>query len=93
MARASNVAEARRFVAYWAEQGVSWIKVYTRIRRTELAATIEEAHARGIRVTAHLCSVTAVGAAELGIDNIEHDIGNIDPLKPPDVCPQELRNQ
>jgi len=90
MAQVSNPEEARRFVNHWADEGVTWIKVYTRIRRQELAAVIGQAHARGIRVTGHLCAVTAQEAAELGIDNIEHGptSTDFDPQKPSDVCPQ-----
>jgi imidazolonepropionase-like amidohydrolase len=88
MARVATVMEARRFVNYWADEGAMWVKAYTRIRRQELSAVIQEAHARGLKVTAHLCSVTAAEAAELGIDNIEHDLGRLDPDKPQDICPQ-----
>jgi imidazolonepropionase-like amidohydrolase len=90
MAQVANPDEARRFVNYWADEGVSWIKVYTRIRRQELAAVIKQAHARGLRVTGHLCAVTAREAAELGIDNVEHGPSgtDFDPQKQPDVCPQ-----
>ena len=90
MAQILSPEEGRRFVNYWADEGVSWIKVYTRIRRRELAAVIDQAHARGLRVTGHLCAVTAREAAELGIDNIEHGptSTDFDPQKPPGVCPQ-----
>ena len=50
-------AEARRFVAYWASEGATWIKAYTDIHRAELGAAIKEAHRLGIKVTGHLCSV------------------------------------
>jgi len=46
---------ARRFVAYWAAEGATWIKAYTDIRRADLGAAIQEAHRRGIKVTGHLC--------------------------------------
>lgn len=90
MAVASTPEEARQFVNHWADEGVTWIKAYTRIRRAELAAVIGQAHARGIKVTGHLCAVTAREAAELGIDNIEHGptSTDFDPKKSPDVCPQ-----
>jgi imidazolonepropionase-like amidohydrolase len=90
MAQVSTSEEARQFVNHWVDEGVKWIKVYTRIRRQELAAVIGQAHARGIRVTGHLCAVTAREAAELGIDNIEHgpSLTDFDPEKSPDVCPQ-----
>jgi imidazolonepropionase-like amidohydrolase len=91
MAQVSTPEEARRFVNHWADEGVTWIKVYTRIRRRELAALIQQAHARGIKVTGHLCAVTAREAAELGIDNIEHgpDNTDFDPQKQTDVCPPD----
>ena len=82
--------EARRFVAYWASEGATWIKAYTDIRRAELKAAIEEAHKRGIKVTGHLCSVSFREAVTLGIDNLEHGIltaSDFDSSKQPDVCP------
>jgi imidazolonepropionase-like amidohydrolase len=82
--------EARRFVAYWASEGATWIKAYTDIRRAELAAAIKEAHKRGVKVTGHLCSVSFREAVDLGIDNLEHGMltaSDFDPAKQPDVCP------
>ncbi|HUR94094.1 MAG TPA: amidohydrolase family protein [Gemmatimonadales bacterium] len=82
--------EARRFVAYWASEGVTWLKAYTDIRRAELGAAIKEAHRRGVKVTGHLCSVSFREAVELGIDNLEHGMltaSDFDPAKQPDVCP------
>lgn len=86
--------DARRVVRYWAEEGVSWFKIYQSITREELAAAIDEAHRHGIGVTAHLCSVTFPEAIEAGIDNLEHGfITNSEwyPDKKPDVCPPDLR--
>ncbi len=83
--------QARRFVAYWAEEGATWIKAYTNIGRAELQAAIEEAHAHGVRVTGHICSVSFTEAVELGIDNIEHGLlTNTDYAtdKQPDECPR-----
>jgi imidazolonepropionase-like amidohydrolase len=82
--------EARRFVAYWASEGATWIKAYTDIRRAELGAAIKEAHKRGVKVTGHLCSVSFREAVDLGIDNLEHGMltaSDFDPAKQPDVCP------
>lgn len=62
----------RHFVDYWADQGVRWFKAYRHIRPEDLATLIEAAHARGARVTGHLCSVTYEEAAMMGIDAIEH---------------------
>lgn len=90
MAQIASPKDARRFVNHWADEGMRWIKVYTRIRRAELLSVINEAHAHGLKVTGHLCAVSAREAAELGIDNIEHGptSTDFDPKKPPDVCPQ-----
>jgi imidazolonepropionase-like amidohydrolase len=82
--------EARRFVAYWASEGATWIKAYTDIRRVDLSAAIKEAHKRGLKVTGHLCSVSFREAVGLGIDNLEHGMltaSDFDPSKQPDVCP------
>ena len=91
MARINTPEQARRFVAYWAAEGATWIKVYTNISRAALAAAIEEAHEHGVRVTGHLCSVSFTEAVELGIDNIEHGLlTNTDYAedKQPDQCPE-----
>ncbi len=64
--------DAHRMATYWAEEGAKSFKAYMQITRAELAAIIAVAHARGITVTGHLCSVTYREAADLGIDNLEH---------------------
>jgi imidazolonepropionase-like amidohydrolase len=84
--------EARRVISYWASEGATWVKVQGRISRGLLRETIEEAHARGLRVTGHLCSVTFTEAAQLGIDALQHGfITNSDyvPGKRPDECPAD----
>jgi imidazolonepropionase-like amidohydrolase len=81
--------EARQFVDYWADRGVTSFKAYMNITRAELKAAIDAAHKRGIKVTGHLCSVTYKEAAELGIDDLEHGFfvnTQLDPGKKPDVC-------
>lgn len=91
MAVVTTPEEARRFVDYWAGEGAEWIKAYTNIRRSELKAAIEAAHARGIKVTGHLCSVSYREAVALGIDNLEHGLltdTDFDPQKAPDTCPE-----
>ena len=85
-------AEARRVVDYWAAEGATWLKVMGTVSRSILAAVIDEAHQRGLRVTAHLCSVTFREAAALGIDNVEHGLitdSDYVPDKQPDVCPRD----
>src|SRR5947199_253219 len=96
MAVVSSPDAAKRFVAYWAAEGATWIKAYADIRRAELGATIEEAHKRGIKVTGHLCSVSFQEAVALGIDNLEHGMltaSDFAPAKQPDVCPVALLGQ
>ena len=60
------------------------------ISRDALKAAIDEGHARGMKITGHLCSVTYGEAADLGIDNLEHGfLAATDFVadKQPDVCP------
>jgi imidazolonepropionase-like amidohydrolase len=80
---------ARRFVDEWAGNGAIWFKVMSGPRDV-LGWTIDAAHARGLRVTGHLCAVTFAEAAEMGIDALQHgfitDSEHV-PGKQPDVCP------
>jgi enamidase len=88
--------DARRQVAYWADEGATSFKAYMNIRRDELGAAIEEAHKRGMKITGHLCSITYSEAADLGIDNLEHGfLAATDFVadKQPDVCPRQGRGQ
>ncbi|MFL6786468.1 MAG: amidohydrolase family protein [Sphingomicrobium sp.] len=81
--------DARRTVAFWADQGVTSFKAYMNITRAELKAAIDEAHRRHLKVTGHLCSVTYPEAAALGIDDLEHGFfvnTQLDPGKKPDKC-------
>jgi imidazolonepropionase-like amidohydrolase len=83
--------EARRFMDYWADAGVTSFKAYMNITRADLGAAIQAAHARGLKVTGHLGSVTWPEAMALGIDNFEHGPVYTDteftPGKQPDVGP------
>ena len=82
--------EARRVVGYWADEGATWFKFYTRVDRASFRAAVEEAHRRGLRFTGHLCSVSFTEAVEFGIDNLEHGFftnTDWDPDKTPDECP------
>ena len=48
------------------------------------------AHARGLKVTGHLCAVGFTEAANIGIDDLEHGLPvdtEFNPGKQPDVCP------
>jgi len=96
MAIVNSPEAARRFVAYWAAEGATWIKAYTDIRRADLAAAIQEAHKRGIKVTGHLCSVSFQEAVSIGIDNLEHGMltaSDLTTSKQADVCPVNLMAQ
>lgn len=92
----STADEARRHVAYWAEQGATSLKAYMQISRDALKAAIDEGHRRGMKITGHLCSVTFAEAADLGIDNLEHGFFAATDFvadKQPDVCPGQARGQ
>ena len=83
-------ADARRFVAFWADAGATSFKAYMNITRAELAAAVDEAHRRGLKITGHLCSVSYREAADLGIDDLEHGFfvaTDFVKEKQPDVCP------
>jgi len=84
-----DAEDARRTVAFWADQGVTSFKAYMNITRAELKAAIDEAHKRHLKITGHLCSVTYPEAAALGIDDLEHGFfvnTQLDPGKRPDKC-------
>ena len=88
--------DARRQVQYWTDEGATSLKTYMQITRGELAAAINEAHRRNIKVTGHLCSVTYAEAAGLGIDNLEHGFfasTDFVPDKKPDNCPGQGAGQ
>jgi imidazolonepropionase-like amidohydrolase len=88
--------DARRQVAYWADMGATSFKAYMQITRAELAAAVEEAHKRGLKVTGHLCSVTYAEAAAIGIDTLEHGfLASTDFVsdKAADACPGQGAGQ
>jgi len=66
--------DAARTVDYWAAEGVTSFKAYMDIKPEELKVAIEHAHAKGLKVTGHLCSVGFKEAAALGIDDLEHGL-------------------
>jgi imidazolonepropionase-like amidohydrolase len=85
-----DAADARATVQYWMGEGATSFKAYMHITRAELAAAIQAAHARGIKVTGHLCSIGFREAVRLDIDNLEHGLvvdTEFTPGKQPDVCP------
>src|SRR5580693_729974 len=90
----SGPEDAIRNVNYWADEGFTSYKAYMQITRSELGAAIKAAHARGLKVTGHLCSVTFREAAELGIDDLEHGL-EVDTDfvhgKDADTCPRSAQ--
>ena len=92
----ADVADARRMVNFWADAGATSFKAYMHITRAELGAAIQEAHKRGMKLTAHLCSVTFREAAALGIDDLEHAFyvsTDFVANKKPDECPGQSVGQ
>jgi imidazolonepropionase-like amidohydrolase len=91
MPQLATPEQARAHVNFWMDQGVTSFKAYNLIDRATLGAAIEAAHARGAKVTGHLCSITYREAADLGIDNLEHGFFAATDWvadKAPDVCPR-----
>ncbi|MDG1572485.1 amidohydrolase family protein [Robiginitalea sp. M366] len=77
------------WLTYWFNKGITSVKVYNQITRADLKEIIRVAHARNIKVTGHLCSITYREAAELGIDNLEHSFMAATDFvagKPEDTC-------
>jgi imidazolonepropionase-like amidohydrolase len=82
--------DAGRTVDYWAAEGVTSFKAYMGIKPDELKVAIEHAHAKGLKITGHLCAVGFKEAAALGIDNLEHGIvvdTEFLATKKPGICP------
>src|SRR3989441_2667958 len=85
-----DAEDARRTVEFWVEQGMTSFKAYMHITPEELAAAVKAAHAHGIKVTGHLCSIGFREAAAIGIDDLEHGLvvdTEFFSGKKPGVCP------
>ena len=81
--------DATKTVNYWIDEGVDNFKIYNFITSEEMAAAINAAHKRGVKVTGHLCSIGFREAAALGIDDLEHGLlvdTEFFPWKKPGVC-------
>lgn len=84
--------EARQAVAKWAERGMTSFKAYMTITPEELASATKEAHAHGLKITGHLCTIGFRQAADLGIDNLEHGLivdTEFYSKKRPNTCPMK----
>jgi imidazolonepropionase-like amidohydrolase len=87
--------DAARMVDYWASEGITSFKAYNYITTEELKAAIDHAHALGLKITGHLCSIGFKEAASLGIDNLEHGLvvdTEFYPDKKPGECPSLAAN-
>jgi len=92
----SDPRDAHQTVDFWADRGMTSFKAYDHIDRGELQAAIAAVHARGLRITGHLCSIGFTEAAEMGIDNLEHGLfanAEFVPGKTPGVCPDSRKQQ
>ena len=90
MHQLSDPDDAARLVDYWAAEGATSFKAYNYLTADELKAAIDHAHAHGLKITGHLCSIGFKQAAALGIDNLEHGLAadtEFFPGKKPDECP------
>ncbi len=91
----ADADDAARTVDYWAAEGVTSFKAYNYLTADELKAAIDHAHAHGLKITGHLCSIGFRQAAALGIDNLEHGLAvdtEFFPGKKPDECPGLIPN-
>ena len=74
MHQLKDAEDARGMVEFWIAQGVTSFKAHMNITPEELGAAVKAAHAHGIKVTGHLCSIGFREAAALGIDDLEHGL-------------------
>jgi len=66
-------ATAREAVARLIDEGVDFLKSYVEVQPEVLRAIVDEAHARGVWVTAHVGHQTTVEqAVRIGVDSLEH---------------------
>ena len=86
-----DAEDARRTAEYWVAEGVTSFKAYMHITPDELSAIVKVAHAHGLKVTGHLCSIGFREAASIGIDDLEHGIfadSEFVEGRKPDTCPE-----
>ena len=84
-----DAADGEASVKYWADRGVTSFKLYEHISSDAMAGVIRAAHARGLKVLGHLCSVGFREAAAAGIDELEHGIlvdGDLVAARKPGEC-------
>jgi imidazolonepropionase-like amidohydrolase len=69
---ANRPADARRGVDRLVNRGADFVKVFTRVDPTLLAAVLDEAKTFNLKVSAHLGLTDALTAARAGVASIEH---------------------
>ena len=93
MHQLKDAEDARRTVEFWVAEGATSFKAYMNITPEELGAATKAAHAHGLKITGHLCSIGFREAAALGIDDLEHGLivdTEFAPDKKPGECPASL---
>lgn len=92
-----NPSDVRETVQYWSQRGITSFKAYMFLPPEDLQAAIEAAHAQGMKLTGHLCSVGYKQAIAMGIDNLEHGLiedSDLNPATPTaGVCPDRGRTE
>ena len=84
-----DAADGEASVRYWADRGITSFKLYEHISSDAMAGVIRAAHARGLKVLGHLCSIGFREAAAAGIDELEHGIivdGDLVATRKPGEC-------
>jgi imidazolonepropionase-like amidohydrolase len=74
----------REAVRAQAAAGVDFVKVYAGLAPPQVAAVVDEAHRRGVRVVGHLQRTSWTDAARAGIDAIAHGAPWHESYLPPD---------
>jgi imidazolonepropionase-like amidohydrolase len=88
--------DGRRSVDFWADRGMTSVKLYMEIPPAIARAVIDEAHKRHMRVVGHLCTIGFTEAAQMGIDGLEHGLfEDTEFMKKsdPDACPASSQAQ
>jgi len=70
--RITDVEQAKNEVRAQVTEGADFIKVYATLQPDLTKAVIEEAHAQGVRVLAHLGATSWDEGVEFGVDDIIH---------------------
>ena len=69
-----NPEKVTELINQWADEGVTSLKIYENISRSDMSSIIDAAHKRGLKVTGHVCAMGFVEAAQAGVDNLEHGL-------------------